>query len=247
MTQFVNNKLVLIVGKSGSGKSASLRNLKDPNGVIYLNCEAGKELPFASKFKKQVVTDPRQVPSIIEQAEDHDNIHTIVVDTLTFMMDMYESNLVLTSKNKMEGWSNYAQFWKKLMQQSVAKSSKNIIMLAHTMDVLNESEGVMETLVKVKGSVMNQGIEAYFCNVIACKKVPVNKLEPYENDLLTITPEEAALGYKYVYQTKLTKDTVHERLRGPLGLWDTQETFIDNDAQLLLDRLHDYYGEEEDA
>lgn len=239
-----NNNTVLIVGKSGAGKSASLRNLEDPKGAIYLGCESGKRLPFPSKFREQKITDPRQVKVIIEQAEDHPNIHTIMVDTITFMMDMYESNLVLTMKNKMEGWSNYAQFWKGLMQQTVAKSTKNIVMLAHTMDVLNESDNVMETLVKVKGSVMNQGIEAYFCNVVACKKVPLYVLDNYHNDLLNITPEEEALGYKYVYQTKLTKETVHERIRGPIGMWDTKETYIDNDVQLILNRLHEYYGEE---
>jgi hypothetical protein len=100
----------------------------------------------------------------------------------------------------------------------------------------------MENKVKVKGSLMNNGIEAYFCNVVACKKVPIKSLENYKNDLLTFTPEEEALGYKYVYQTKLTKETVHESIRGPLGLWDVSETYIDNDAQLLLDRLHEYYG-----
>lgn len=41
MTQQVNDKLVLISGKSASGKSASLRNIKNPGGVVYLNCEAG--------------------------------------------------------------------------------------------------------------------------------------------------------------------------------------------------------------
>ena len=99
----------------------------------------------------------------------------------------------------------------------------------------------METMVKVKGSLMNQGIEAYFCNVIAAKKVPLKKLDSYPNTMLTVTPEEEALGFKYVYQTKLTKETVNERIRGPLGLWKTTETFIDNDAQVLLDHLHQYY------
>lgn len=36
-----NDHLVLIGGKSGGGKSASLRNLPEPEGVLYLNCEAG--------------------------------------------------------------------------------------------------------------------------------------------------------------------------------------------------------------
>ena len=67
-------------------------------------------------------------------------------------------------------------------------------------------------------------------------------LKDYASDLLHITPEEEALGFKYVYQCKITKETVNERLRGPLGLFDTKETFIDNDMQLVLDRLKEYYG-----
>jgi hypothetical protein len=39
--QPVNDNLALIVGKSAGGKSASLRNLKNPEGVMYLNCESG--------------------------------------------------------------------------------------------------------------------------------------------------------------------------------------------------------------
>ena len=66
-------------------------------------------------------------------------------------------------------------------------------------------------------------------------------LKDYSSELLTITPEEEALGFKYVFQTKLTKETVNERLRGPLGLWTTKETFIDNNMQLVIARLREYY------
>ena len=78
--------------------------------------------------------------------------------------------------------------------------------------------------------------------VISTKKVPLKALREYSNDLLNITPDEEALGFKYVFQTRLTKDTVGERMRGPLGLFETKETFIDNNAQLVLNRLHDYYA-----
>lgn len=77
--------------------------------------------------------------------------------------------------------------------------------------------------------------------VIASKKVPLKTLANSKSDLLTITPEEEALGFKYVFQTKITKESVNERLRGPLGLFDTKESFIDNNMQLVLDRLHEYY------
>lgn len=238
----VNDHLVLLGGKSAAGKSASLMGIKDPEGVMYLNCEAGKRLPFRSKFKELTVTDPLQVEEAFQVAETMPEVHTIIVDSQTYLMDMYESIYVLPSANTMQAWGDFAQFFKRIMQQHVAASTKQVVFIAHTADTLNEAEAVMETKVPVKGALKNQGIESYFSCVMAAKKMPIKKLEDYKNDLLTITPEEEALGFKYVFQTKLTKDTTNERLRGPLGLWDTKETFIDNNMQLVFDRLNEYYA-----
>jgi hypothetical protein len=240
--QVYNDNLVLLVGKSATGKSASLMGLQDQEGVMYLNCESGKKLPFRAKFKQFTITDPLQVIEAFDHAETQPQIHTIVVDTLTYLLDMYESLYVVGAQNGQQAWGAFSQYFKTLMQQHVAKSTKNVIFLAHTADSLNEGEMVMETKVPVKGSLKNNGIESYFGFVISSKKVPLKKLEGYKSDLLTITAEEEALGFKYVYQTKITKDTVNERLRGPLGLFDTKETFIDNNMQLVLDRLHEYYA-----
>lgn len=238
-----NDNLVLLVGKAANGKSASLRNIKNPEGVLYLNCEAGKKLPFRSKFIERVITDPiKHIPQMFTAAESKPEIHTIVVDSLTYLLDMYESKYVLTLANKMEGWSNFAQFFKYLMQDLVAKSTKNVIFTAHVKDDVTD-EMVRETSVPVKGSLKNNGIESYFSCVIAAKKKKLTDLEEYNSSLLTITPQEEALGFKYVFQTMITKDTVNERLRGPMGLFAANETFIDNDMQLVLDRLHEYYGD----
>lgn len=241
MTQQYNDHLVLLCGKSAAGKSASLMGLEKPEGVMYLNCESGKKLPFRAKFKQYTITDPHQVFEAFDAAEGMADIHTIVIDSLTYLMDMYESLYVLNSANTMKAWGDFSQYFKTLMQQKVASSSKNVIFTAHTSDTLNEGEMVMETKVPVKGSLKNNGIESYFSCVIASKKVPLKTLKEYGSPLLTITPEEEALGFKYVFQTKITRDSVNERLRGPLGLFDTKETFIDNNMQLVLNRLHEYY------
>ena len=243
MTQPVNDNLVLIAGKSATGKSACLAGLQNPEGVMYLNCEAGKKLPFRAKFKQFTITDPLQVYEAFDAAENMPEVHTIVVDTLTYLLDMYESIYVYNAANGQKAWGDFFQYFKTLMQTYVARSTKNVIFLAHTADTLNESEMVMETKVPVKGATKNNGVESYFSLVIATKKVPLKTLKDYQSDLLTITPEEQALGFKYVFQTKLTKETVGERLRGPMGMFDTQETFIDNNAQLVMDRLHQYYNE----
>ena len=243
MTTVYNDHLVLLCGKSATGKSTSLMGMDKPEGVMYLNCEAGKKLPFKAKFKQYTITDPLQINEAFDAAERMPDIHTIVVDSLTYLLDMYESTYVLSSTNGMQAWGQFAQYFKVLMQHYVAKSTKNVIFTAHTADTLNEGEMVMETKVPVKGSLKNNGIESYFTIVIASKKVPLKALKEYTSPLLTITPEEEALGYKYVFQTKLTKDTVNERLRGPLGLFDTKETYVDNNLQQILNRLHEYYTE----
>ena len=250
----INDHLVLVSGESTTGKSASLMNLKDPDGVFYLNTESGKRLPFKAKFRKGpdgkpgfVVTDPKQVYEAFDAAEGMDGIHTIVVDSLTYLMDMYESMYVIPAPDSRKAWGEFAQFFKNLMQLYVARSTKNVIFLAHTLSTHNEEKMIMETAVPVKGALKNQGIESYFSCVISTKRVSIKDLEGYENDLLTITPEEETLGYKYVFQTKVTKATVGERIRGPMGLWSTAETFIDNDIQLVMDRLHEFYEDDEEV
>jgi hypothetical protein len=235
-----NNNLVLICGKSASGKSLSLRNIKDPSGVIYLNCENNKSLPFNSGFKELTITDPMEVYQAFIEAEAMPDVHTIVVDSLTYMMDMYESLYVLTAINGMKAWGDYAQFFKKLMSQYVAVSTKNVIFTAHTMDVINNDD-VFETLVKVKGSLMNTGIESYFSTVVSSKKVRTKELEKYDSNLLTLSDREKRMKVKYCFQTLLTEKTVDERMRSSFGMWDEDETYIDNDVQTVLDRLHDYY------
>lgn len=241
MSQY-NDHLVLLCGKSATGKSASLMGLKNPEGVMYLNCEAGKKLPFKAKFKQYTITDPLQVTEAFGAAEGMPEVHTIVVDSLTYLLDMYESVYVYNNANGQKAWGDFFQYFKSLMQQSVAGSTKRVIFTAHTVDTLNEAEMLMETKVPVKGALKNNGIESYFSVVISSKKVALKVLKDYSSPLLTITPEEEALGFKYVFQMKITKETVNERLRGPLGLFTTKETFIDNNIQLVLDRLQEYYA-----
>jgi hypothetical protein len=243
MTQ-TNDHLILVSGKSATGKSASLMGMLNQEGVMYLNCENGKKLPFKTKFKEFTITDPMQVYQAFAEAENMPEVHTIVIDTLTYLMDLFESTKVINSANTMKAWGDYAQFWKNLMSQHVAKSTKNVIFLGHTSDVLNEAEMVNETLVKVKGSLMNQGIESYFTTVISTKKVPLAKLIDTiaDSPLITITPEDETNGFKYVFQTRLTKETVNERIRAPMGMWNVKQTYVDNNIQNIIDRLHDYYA-----
>lgn len=236
----MNEHLALICGKSGSGKSASLRNLRDPESVLYLNCEAGKRLPFPAKFVQKTVTNPMQVKDAFAWAEKQDHIKVIIVDTLTFWLDMYISQYVRTAVDGRAAWGNFAEFFRSTMQVEVAKSTKKVIFLAHVLDVYNETAMVMETAIPVAGSLKNQGIEAYFSLVLMCQKIKVDDLVE-GSPLLNITPREKTLGFKHVFQTEVTKDTINTRIRGPMLLWGENETYIDNDIQMVIDRMDEYY------
>jgi hypothetical protein len=165
-----------------------------------------------------------------------------VIDTLTYLLDMYVSMYVAPLADGRAAWGQFSQYFKNLMQQKVAACSKNVIFLAHTLDSLNEGEMVMETKVPVQGSLKNNGIESFFSCVLSTKKMTIKALKEFDNPLLVITEEEEALGYKHVFQTRLTKETKDERLRGPMGMWSVKETYIDNNMQLVLNRLHEYYA-----
>ena len=138
-------------------------------------------------------------------------------------------------------WGDFAQFFKILMQQKVTAFGKPVIVTAHVLDVLDEKAMEMKTSVPIKGSLKNNGIEAYFSTVVSTKKIAVKELDTYKSSLLTISEEDRDLGYKHVFQTRPTKTTVGERIRSPMGMFDKSQTYMDNDAALLLKHLHEFY------
>ena len=245
MSTDINDQLVLVVGFSTTGKSASLRHIKNQERWMYLNSEAGKRLPFKNKFQQFRIEDPYQVHEAFDYATSGDGagqIDGIIIDSITFLMDMFETMYVLNSANTIQAWGNFAQFFKILMQQKITAFGKPVIVTAHVLEVLDEKAMEMKTSVPIKGSLKNNGIEAYFSTVVAAKRVAIKELEKYGSNLLAISDEEKELGYKHVFQIRPTKITTGERIRSPMEMFDKSQTYMDNDCQLLLDHLHDFYG-----
>jgi len=243
-----NPKSVLICGESGHGKSASLLGIKDRKDVLYLNCESGKPLPFKNSFKKKTITDPEDIIDYLDQLEQmgsENPYNFVVIDTVSFMMDMYETQYVLNSSNTMKAWGDYGQFFKRLMT-ATAKVDAFFIMLGHLDAFLNEEEGMMRYQVPVKGALAKKGLEAYFTTVIYVKKMRIKDIEKakIQNPLLNISAKEERLGFKHVFLTESDKTTIGGRIRSPLGMWDDDELYIDNDVSHVLKRLVEYYAED---
>lgn len=239
-----NDQLILVAGYSGEGKSASLRNIRNQENWMYLNCEAGKRLPFKNKFRDggYRIVEPYQVHEAFDVATTDATVEGIIVDSSTFLMDMFETQYIVGSANGQAAWGAYAQFFKTLMQNKVTTFGRPVIIIAHLLDEYDEQAQQMRIKVPVKGSLKNNGIEAYFSTVVAAKKVPLKELEKFGSKLLEITDEEKELGFKHVFQTRITKQSTGMRIRSPMGMFDKAETFVDNDCQKLLDHLNEFYS-----
>lgn len=237
----INDQLILISGYSATGKSASLQNIRNQDRWLYLNSEAGKRLPFRNQFQSFRIEDPYQVYEAFDHGTDNPDVDGIIVDSLTFLMDMLETQYVLPASDTQKAWGEFAQYFKILMQQKVVAFAKPVVFTAHVLEQLDEQAHELKVKVPIKGSLKNNGVEAYFSTVVSTKKMPIKALEEYGSDLLHITEDDDDLGFKYVFQTRPTKATVGERMRSPMGMFSKAQTFMDNDAQALLDHLHAFY------
>ena len=236
-----NNHIVLVMGKPNTGKSTSLRNLKNQESMIYLNTDL-KALPFKSKFLKTIdVADAVDVIGYIQQIEEVPTVTGAVLDTITFLMSMYERQYVLNATNTQKAWGDYGNFYRDFIH-AIKSGTKDYAILAHEDTILNEQTMQMESKVPVKGSVGKTGVEADFTTILSTKEISVKKLEAYQNDLLHITDEEREDGVKRVFCTRISKEFIGDKTRSAMGLWKRNELFIDNDLDQVFTRLREYYA-----
>lgn len=239
----INPHSLLISGESGAGKSMSLYEMRDRTDVLYLNCEGGKPLPFKNKFKNKVITDPEEIIDMLEVMEElgsENPFNFVVIDTISFMMDMFETIYVLPARDTQKMWGQYAQFFKRLISIS-SKVDAFFIMLGHLQREFDEEAGMFRTSVPVKGALAKKGLEAYFTTVLNVSKETVRDLKNSSNNLLTITEDDEEVGYKHVFQTRTTKKTLGDRLRSPIDMWKKEELYINNDLAPVIQRLIEYY------
>lgn len=240
-----NKNIVLVMGKPNTGKSTSLRNLPQ-SSMVYMNADL-KELPFRDRFMSSIeIADAKDVLDYIEEIEREPNVTGAVLDTLTFLMSMYERQYVVPfagSKTGQSAWGDYGNFYRDLIHR-IKSGTKDYAIFAHEDESLNEQAQMMESRVPVKGAVGKVGVEADFTTILRTMQVPVRKLDDLkiENKLLNITDAEREDGVKYVFCTRVTKETAGSKMRSAMGLWNRDELYIDNDMDLVFKRLREYYN-----
>ncbi len=238
-----NKNIVLVMGKPNTGKTTSLRNLKQES-MVYLNTDL-KEIPFRDRFMANVeIANATDVLDYIQEIEGNPEVTGAVLDTLTFLMGMYERQYVVPlagTKQGQSAWGDYGNFYREFIHE-IKSGSKDYVINAHEDVSLNEQAMTMESRVPIKGAVGKVGVEADFTTILSTMQVPIKKLEGFENDLLHITDNEREDGVKYVFCTRITKETAGSKMRSAMGLWDRKELYIDNDMAQVFARLHKYYN-----
>lgn len=238
-----NKNLVMVMGKPNTGKSASLRNLPQES-MVYLNADL-KETPFRDKFMMSLeLADAKDTVDFIRQIEAEPSVTGAILDTITFLMQMYERQYVAPlagTKQGQSAWGDYGNFYREFIHE-IKSGTKNYAILAHEDESLNEQAMTMESRVPIKGAVGKVGVEADFTTILRSMQIPVSKLKGHENDLLVITPEEEEDGVKYVFATRITKESAGSKMRSAMGLWKREELYIDNDLDKVFKRLQSYYG-----
>ena len=92
--------------------------------------------------------DPYQVFQAFDYATENPNLYEgIITDSITFLMDMYETMYVIPATNTQKAWGDFAQYWKILMQDKVAKYKGAAIFTAHMthQHILNEVFSALTT------------------------------------------------------------------------------------------------------
>lgn len=238
-----NKKVLMIMGKPNTGKSSSLRNMPQET-MVYLNTDL-KDVPFRDRFLANVeVADANDILHFIGEVEANPEVTGVALDTLTFLMQMYERQYVAPfagTKTGQSAWGDYGNFYRSFIH-AIKSGTKSYVIMAHEDESLNEQAGVMESRVPIKGAVGKVGVEADFTTILRTMQIPVKKLEGHENDLLHITDEEREDGVKYVFATRVTKETAGGKMRSAMGLWGRNELYIDNDVAQVFKRLEEFYG-----
>jgi len=155
-----NNNIVLITGEANSGKSTSLMFFDDPEKIMYLNTDK-KDLPFPHKFKKDIMlSHPEKIISYIQQIEKQEKVTGVVLDTVTFLMNMYERMCVRTAADGRAAWGDYAAFYGDFIDQ-IKSGTKDYAILAHEDKVYNEDTMSFKSKIPVKGAVGKIGVEFF--------------------------------------------------------------------------------------
>ena len=220
---------IFILGDSGTGKSTSLRNLK-PEETFIIQC-LNKKLPFKGwkskyidmneenpngnkSFSKDYTVIRKQLKYISNKRPE---IKTIILDDSSYLLTDDFMTRVTQKVNKGEGFEKYNQiahnFYSLLELVDTLREDLIVVFMAHTQ---TDDQGIRKF--KTVGKLLDSMIIL--------------------EGMVTIIIESSIKDGKYVFQTNKKDGT--EPCKSPLEMFDENELFIENDLNVVLDKIRKF-------
>ena len=207
-------EVAIVYGKSGTGKSRSLKNFGEEE-ILFVNT-VNKRLPFPKKFKYEYkTTDTENVKKALSKMGEH-GIKTAVVDDFGYQ----QTARFMAEHNKRQGASSFDLF------NAIADDAYSLIMFAKSklpddaivyLIMHEETSDYGETKLKTIGKLLDQ-------------KVCVE-------GLVTVCLRAMKEGTKkYFFRTQSDGNDIS---KSPEGMFELQ---IDNDLKAVDDRIREYWG-----
>ena len=269
---------ICIFGAPNSGKTSAMKSLAHSSEaakrVLYINAD-NKALPWfgSNDFTRYTLQCPTQLPSVIEQAgkavgkDGKPKFDTIIVDTITRVMDTYASKYIGSKEPKyvygddgnlatdmnyiavtkagtidgMSAWGRSAALFKDIMEAG-DKANCQMIYISH-MTLTQRPDGSFIYEAPLQGAVGKVGLTAWFSIAMVAKAVPVDQLVA-EPDTYMLTKEESRknTGHRFVFQIEKTSETQDYPIRAIDGMYPSSMHYIDNDMGNLLKHLDNLYA-----
>ena len=166
-------QIVMIIGKSGSGKSTSLRNFK--KGEVGVLNVAGKRLPFRNDLKS--VDNPSY--ATCKAALKGNNFKAYVIDDSTYLMQF--QNFALAKQKGYDKFTDMAVDFKDLLRTAAEDTNEDtIVYLLHHPQFGDDGSSKPQTIGKMLDSQLN--IEGLFPIVLECRNIEGRHVFITQND-----------------------------------------------------------------
>lgn len=222
--------VVIILGKSGTGKSTSIRTL-DPNETVVINV-LGKRLPFKgsnsmyidNKNLRQTSNYEEIIKGLESLSLKHPNVKNVIIDDAIYVMRKEYFNRARES-----GYAKYtelAQHFQAIISKcETLRADLNVFLILHSEDVTSDN-----SIVEYKVSTIGRLLDNQY-NPIEVVPMVLYSSVVYDDK------GNASYGF-YTHRHK--EGTVVIPAKTPDGMFE--EDFIPNDLGVVVKAMKEYYG-----
>jgi hypothetical protein len=220
-------QLVFVVGKSGTGKSTSLRNL-NPDETVLINTDQ-KALPFKQfglKYNEEKgnylkTSDIHKVLEKLKEAHKNPNVKTIIIDTWSRIMTDAIMSPSFRSEKGFDKYGKFAANQYDLINIINDKLREDIIVYLFTHPETHYDESGFSTeRIGVQGKMLEKFVPESFSSIVLYAEV-------------TKTPGQPN---KHLFRTINSNDTC----KTPIEMFEGAT--VDNDLVEVNKAIREYYG-----